>query len=127
MTTISYGSETERPTPVVAAVALSAISSVVGLAFILTWPDLEDRAIMFGVTLVLTSLLFVALWFLWSGSRWGAVAALMLNALNVLLAVPGFFSGDPGLIAINAIYTAASMVTVVLLLSATSRAFWGGK
>lgn len=69
----------------------------------------------------------LAAYFLWNGNKWGAIATLVLNGLNVLAAVPGFFDPEPTSLVVGVIVTIVlSVATIVLLLMPISRAFWNG-
>ena len=115
-----------RPTAVVWAFALSIINGVGGVIFTAAWPDLEDRSTVLPVSIVIAALLIAAAWFLYNGNRWGAFATLVLNAFNILLAIPGYFDSDVGFIVGGTITIILSALTLALVLSPGARAFWGG-
>ena len=82
-----------RPREIQWAVWLVVINAVGGFLASLFWPDIEDRGTFIIVGAVLAAVLLVTAWFLWQGNRWGSIAAIVANGLNILLSVPAFFDG----------------------------------
>jgi len=116
-----------RPREIDVAVVLAVINAVGGLLVAIAWPDIEDRGVFLVVSAVFSAILLVTAWFLWSGRRWGAIAAIAANALNILLAIPAFFASEPRSLAIGAaISIALSAGTIVLALMPAGRAYWKG-
>jgi hypothetical protein len=105
---------------------LSVINGVGGVIFTAAWPDLEDRARALLVSIVIGTLLVTTAWFLSNGNRWGAIAALVLNALNILLAIPEYFDPQMAFIVGGTITVTLSALTLGLALSPGARAFWSG-
>lgn len=82
-----------RPREIQWAVWLVLINAVGGFLASLFWPDIEDRGAFIVVGGIISLVLLVTAWFLWQGNRWGSIAAVVANALNVLLSFPAFFDG----------------------------------
>jgi hypothetical protein len=117
----------ERPTAIVWALVLTMINAVGGVAYA-AWPGLEDRGTVLIVSLVAAVLRITPAWFLWNGSRWGAVATVLLNILNVLAAIPVFFAlDDVRIVFVNIIYIGLGTLTIGLVLSPPARASWNGR
>ncbi len=117
----------EPPQLIVWAIALNIVNAVGGIIFTVAWPGLENRGTMIIVSLVLGALLVGTAWFLGDGSRWGAIGNMILNAFNILLAVPGFFDPSGSAVVAAAIVSIAlSSLVIALILSRESRAFWRG-
>jgi hypothetical protein len=107
------------------AVVAVAINAIGGAIFAIAWPDLDERATVVTVSIILGALLLAAAGLLWNGIRWGAFATITLNAFNILLAVPGYFNGDsPGFVVAVTATVALSVITLVLVLTPESRQFW---
>lgn len=117
---------TERPTPIVWAVILTAANAVGGVIFTVAMPDLEDRGTIVPVSIVAGALLLAVAWFLWSGARWAAIATVALNLINVLMAIPAYFADDGAFMLGATVSIILSVLTIALVLSPAARAFWGG-
>lgn len=116
-----------RPTFVTWATVLIVINAVGGLLFTALWPDLSERGTVFTVSCVFAALFLLSAWFLWNGNRWGAIGAIVINVLNILLAIPGLFDPDEkGFIVGASISIVLSLATIVLLVMPESRAYWNG-
>lgn len=115
-----------RPRDIQWAVILAVINAVGGFIATLVWPDVEDRGTFIAVGAVITLVLLVTAWFLWNGNRWGSIAAIVANVLNVLLSVPFFFDDtQPRSLAFGAVASILLGIgTVVFALTPAARAFW---
>lgn len=116
-----------RPTFVTWAAVLIVINAVGGLLFTALWPDLSDRGTVFTVSCVFAALFLLSAWFLWKGSRWGAIGTIVINVLNILLGIPGFFDPDPKSLLVGLIISIVlSLATIGLVLMPESRTYWNG-
>jgi hypothetical protein len=117
-----------RPDPIKWAVILIAVNAIGGLIFSLALPDVDDRGTFIAVSTVFTVVMLVTGWFLWNGSRWGSIAALVVQALNILLAIPALFQADPkGMIPGALVSILLSIAAIVLALRPDARAYWRGR
>jgi hypothetical protein len=114
----------QRPQFILWATILIAVNAIGGVLFSTLWPDLDDRGTVVSVSIVIAAIMLVTAWFLWNGNRWGTIAAIVVQALNMLLALPGFSESD--MIAGVLITLLLSVATIVLVLLPESRAFWNG-
>ncbi len=112
------------PAAVTGALVLSIINGVGGVIFTAAWPGIEDRGTVLPVSIVIGALLIAAAWLLSTGNRWGAIATLILNGLNVLLAIPGYFDANVGFMIGGTITIVLSVLTIGLVLSSEARAYW---
>jgi hypothetical protein len=95
--------------------------------FSAAWPDLDDRGTVVAVSTVAGLLMLAAAYYLWNGNRWGAIATLVLNILNILLGIPAFFDVSTGGFVVGAATAIVlSLATIALVLMPVSRAFWNG-
>jgi hypothetical protein len=114
-----------RPRDIQWAVILVLINAVGGFIATFALPDVDDRGTFIVVGGIISLVLLATAWFLWQGNRWGSIAAIVANALNILLCIPAFFDPDPASLAVGA---AVSMVlsigTIFFALTPSARAFW---
>ena len=112
------------PKPVTWALGLTIFNAVVGWVFSLAWPDLDDRGTIIVVGTVLTVLMLGGCLWLANGAKWGAIAFIVANAINALLALPGFTQGDVAFAVAGAISGLLSVAAIVLVFRPEARAFW---
>jgi hypothetical protein len=121
---MAVGSAAEKPRYILWAVVATVVNAVVGVIFAVAWPDLEDRGTIVVVSIVIAALMVgFSLW-LWRGSRWGAIGVLAINAFNILLGLPGYFTGEGDIMVGITISVVLSVAAIVLLLLPEGRAFW---
>ena len=75
---------------------LSVLNGVLGVVFAIAWPDLEERGTVIPVSIVLGSLIIGAVLWWRTGARWGRIAVIVVNSINILLAAPAFFTDQDG-------------------------------
>jgi hypothetical protein len=96
-----------------------------GVIFSAAWPDLDDRGTVITVSTVAGLLMLAAAYFLWSGNRWGAIATIALNVLNILAGIPSFFdTSADGFVVGAATSIVLSLAIIALVMMPVSRAFW---
>ena len=115
-----------RPREIDWAVWLAVINAVGGLLAAAFWPDIEDRGVFIAVSAVFSAAMLITAWFLRAGSRWGSIAAIVVNVLNILLAIPAFFDGtEPRSLGFGAaVSILLSVGTIALTLTAAGRSYW---
>jgi hypothetical protein len=115
----------DKPKAIQIAVILTVINGVAGLLFALFWPDIKDRGTFIAVSVVFTVIMLVAAWLLLSGLRWGAIVALVIQVLNILVSLPGFIDPDPVAIAYGAaVSIVLSLGTLWFAWKPEARAYW---
>lgn len=125
---LSRANTLKQPREVVWAVLLSVVNAVGGVIYTIAWPDLDDRGTVMTVSIVLAVLLLAASWFTWNGVRRGAIALLVVNAVNVLLTIPAFFADlDGASIAGAVVSLVLSAGAIAALWMAPARAYWDRK
>ena len=105
------------PAPVRWAIILTVINAVGGLLLVFVLPDLEDRGTMIVVGSIITAVLLAACWFAATAPRWGGIALVVVNALNVVLMLS--FFADPG----EALLGVSATVSILLGLAAIALLF----
>jgi hypothetical protein len=97
MTTLqqTHHQTSDRPAAILRAVILSSIHAVLGVAVLSLAPDVDDRAQFVVINAVIGVILLAGAAFIWSGNRWGTIAAMVFNGLFFLMAVPELFATDP--------------------------------
>jgi hypothetical protein len=115
----------DRPSAVQWAVVIAVINAVGGAIFSAAWPDLDDRGTVITVSTVAGLLMLAAAYFLWNGNRWGAIATIALNVLNILAGIPAFFdTSTDGFVVGAATSIVLSLAIIALVMMPVSRAFW---
>ncbi|MCC6386477.1 MAG: hypothetical protein IT302_03755 [Dehalococcoidia bacterium] len=111
------------PAPVRLAILLTLINAVVSLAFVFITPDLEDRGAMIVVGFIFTAVFFAACWFAATAPRWGSIGLIVINALNIALALPFFADPDETFLVVGAsLSIALSLAAIALLFLPEARA-----
>jgi hypothetical protein len=114
-----------RPSAITWAAAANVANAVIGVVYAIAWPDLDERATILTVSCVLGVIFIAAAWYLYNGSRWGAIASILVNAFSILLTVPGFFQFDsPSEIVALVVSLALSIAAIVLALTPAARDYW---
>jgi hypothetical protein len=117
-----------RPQAVTLAVALTVVNVSFGVISMAVFPDIEDFATVLTVSIVLGALMLAAAWFLWRGARWGAIAAIAVNAFNILIGLPAYFTGQTASFIIAAtVSMVLSAGTIAFIYSQSARRFWGAQ
>ena len=114
-----------RPQLIQYAVVLIAVLAVGGIAFAAGWPDLDDRDTVLPVSIVAGILMLITAWFVWNGNKWGTIAAIALQGLNILASLPWYADPDPASVTVVVtICIALSVAAIVLLLMPRARGYW---
>jgi len=112
------------PAPVRWAIILTAANAIVSLAVVFLIPDLEERGTMIVVGSILSAAFLAACWFAATAPRWGGVALIGVNALNLLLSLPMVVDIDPALLVVGAITSVLpSVAAIALMFFPEARAF----
>ncbi|OAI42893.1 hypothetical protein AYO38_11120 [bacterium SCGC AG-212-C10] len=129
MATMAQVRTTTRPLQVVLAFWLNVALTAANVAVALAWPDLEDRASIIVVSTVFGALVIAAGVSMYTGSRKGAIATLVLAGISILMSVPVFIQSDvdPEVIVFNVIGIAIGVITIVALLQPAAKAYWNRK
>lgn len=116
-----------RPRAVTTAVTATVLNGIIGVIFSITWPDLEDRATIVTVSIILGALMIGSALLLWYGAHRGAFATIAVNVINILLGIPTFADGTLALVLFVAVLFSIvlSGVAIMAILTPAARSFWG--
>jgi hypothetical protein len=106
-----------KPPTIVAAVAIVVFLAIVGNLVVLFEGPEGAKAASVIISLVSVGLHLLAAWGLWNLRRWGAIATVVLTAIDILTTLP-FFGESPSTWFVVAIVASLVLEAVVLLLLA---------